>query len=259
MKTPFAKGALSRWLPAAAWLSSYDRRVLGQDSFAALIVTLMLIPQSLAYAMLAGLPPQVGLYASILPLVAYAAFGSSRTLSVGPVAVASLMTATAIADVAAAGTAAYLQAAVVLALLSGLVLLAMATLRLGLLANFLSHPVISGFISASAILIAFGQLKHLLGVSFSGATVPEIGRGLWAARDHIHLPTLLIGALATAGLRVRRAGSGGRGRGAGLGRADRRRRAARGTAERSPWPAFPVERAGGGDFREHRSLRSGGR
>lgn len=198
MNKPSEPGVLRDWLPALAWLSNYDRRLLGLDSFAALIVTLMLIPQSLAYAMLAGLPPQVGLYASILPLVAYAAFGSSRTLSVGPVAVASLMTATAISELATAGTAGYLQAAVVLALLSGLVLLAMATLRLGLLANFLSHPVISGFISASAILIAFGQLKHLLGVSFSGATVLEIGRGLWAARDQIHLPTLIIGTLATA-------------------------------------------------------------
>ncbi len=189
---------VGRWLPAVAWLRSYDRRLLGQDSFAALIVTLMLIPQSLAYAMLAGLPPQVGLYASILPLVAYAAFGSSRTLSVGPVAVVSLMTAAAVGEVAASGTPGYLQAALVLALLSGLVLLVMAALRLGFLANFLSHPVISGFISASAILIAAGQLKHLLGVSASGATVPEIGHALFAVRDQVHLPTLVIGTLATA-------------------------------------------------------------
>lgn len=189
---------LSRWLPAAAWLRGYDRSMLGQDLFAALIVTLMLIPQSLAYAMLAGLPPQVGLYASIAPLVAYAAFGTSRTLSVGPVAVVSLMTAAALGDIAASGSAAYVEAALVLALLSGLVLLGMAVLRLGVVATFLSHPVISGFITASAVLIAASQLKHILGLRVEGDTLVELGPALLEALPGANVPTLLIGALAIA-------------------------------------------------------------
>ncbi|HTH27510.1 MAG TPA: sulfate permease [Sphingobium sp.] len=189
---------LERWVPAAAWLRGYDRATLGQDLFAALIVTLMLIPQSLAYAMLAGLPPQVGLYASIAPLIAYAAFGTSRTLSVGPVAVVSLMTAAAVGDIAASGTAGYVEAALVLALLSGLVLLGMALLRLGFLATFLSHPVISGFITASAVLIAASQLKHILGVRVEGDTLLELVPALVNALPAANLPTLVIGVLATA-------------------------------------------------------------
>jgi len=133
---------LASLLPILEWAPRYTRADGVNDLFAAVIVTIMLVPQSLAYAMLAGLPPVVGLYASILPLVAYAVFGTSRTLAVGPVAVVSLMTAAAVAPIAPPGSAAYLAAAVTLAFLSGLVLLAMAVLRLGFLANFLSHPVI---------------------------------------------------------------------------------------------------------------------
>ena len=189
---------LERWLPALTWLRQYDRATLGDDLFAALIVTLMLIPQSLAYAMLAGLPPQVGLYASIAPLVVYAAFGTSRTLSVGPVAVVSLMTAAAVSDVAASGSIGYVEAAMALALLSGLILLGMAMLRLGFLATFLSHPVISGFITASAVLIAASQLKHILGVRVEGDTLVELVPSLLRATPAINLPTLAIGVSATA-------------------------------------------------------------
>lgn len=194
---PMRMARIERWLPAAAWLRGYDRATLGQDLFAALIVTLMLIPQSLAYAMLAGLPPQVGLYASIAPLIAYAAFGTSRTLSVGPVAVVSLMTAAAIGDIAASGSAGYVEAALVLALLSGLVLLGMAVLRLGFLATFLSHPVISGFITASAVLIAASQLKHILGVRLEGDTLIQLTPALVEALPAANGPTLAIGVLAT--------------------------------------------------------------
>jgi len=154
-------------LPIFQWAGSYTRATLSADLLAAVIVTIMLIPQSLAYAMLAGLPPEAGLYASIAPLLVYGVLGSSRVLAVGPVAVVSLMTATAIGDLAASGSAAYWSAAITLALLSGVVLLAMGVLRLGFLANFLSHPVISGFISASALLIAAGQLKTILGIDGS--------------------------------------------------------------------------------------------
>jgi len=141
---------------------------------AALIVTIMLIPQSLAYALLAGLPAEMGLYASILPLVAYALFGTSRTLSVGPVAVASLMTATAVGNIAAVGTLDYATAAIAMAMISGLMLLAMGLLRFGFLANFLSHPVVSGFITASGIIIGLSQLRHILGIHGHGDTIVEL-------------------------------------------------------------------------------------
>ena len=188
---------LARYLPILEWGRSYDRGVLTSDLMAAVIVTIMLIPQSLAYAMLAGLPPVVGLYASILPLVAYALFGTSRTLAVGPVAVVSLMTASAAGTVAAPGTAEYWEAAVTLAALSGVMLVALGLLRLGFLANLLSHPVISGFISASGILIATSQLKHILGIKVAGETWPEMLAGLAGALGETNLATLAIGIPAT--------------------------------------------------------------
>lgn len=184
--------------PILAWGRAYNREALIGDGIAAVVVTIMLIPQSLAYALLAGVPAEIGLYASMLPLVAYALFGSSRTLSVGPVAIVSLMTAAALAQLNLQSTTEIVAAAAVLALLSGVILLAMGALRLGFVANFLSHPVISGFITASGILIAASQLKHLLGVPISGHTLPEILTALVAAIDQINLPTILIGALATA-------------------------------------------------------------
>ncbi|PWS37671.1 sodium-independent anion transporter [Falsiroseomonas bella] len=189
---------LAALLPILDWAPRYTREEAGSDLFAAVIVTIMLVPQSLAYAMLAGLPPQVGLYASILPLVAYALFGTSRTLAVGPVAVVSLMTAAAVTPLAAPGSPEYVAAAAALAVLSGLVLLAMAVLRLGFLANFLSHPVISGFITASGILIAFSQAKHILGIRAEGDTLPHIVAGLAGAIGQVNLPTLAIGLAATA-------------------------------------------------------------
>ena len=189
---------LGRFLPILHWARAYDRHALISDGMAAVIVTIMLIPQSLAYAMLAGLPPVIGLYASILPLMAYALFGSSRTLSVGPVAVVSLLTATAASGVAAPGSPEYVTAALILALLSGLILVSMGVFRLGFVANLLSHPVISGFITASSLLIATGQLKHILGIKAEGATLPEMLASLFGSLSQIHWPTLVIGALATA-------------------------------------------------------------
>ena len=172
--------------------------MLTSDLVAAIIVTIMLIPQSLAYALLAGLPPVVGLYASILPLVAYAVFGTSRTLAVGPVAVVSLMTASAAGAVAAQGTELYLEAAITLAALSGIMLAVLGFLRLGFLANLLSHPVISGFITASGILIATSQLRHILGVAAGGDTWPAMLGSLARAFDTINPWTLAIGLPATA-------------------------------------------------------------
>lgn len=189
---------LQRYLPILQWLKVYNRETLTSDLVAAVIVTIMLIPQSLAYALLAGLPPEVGLYASILPLVAYAIFGTSRTLAVGPVAVVSLMTAAAVGNLALAGTAEYLTAAIALAFLSGVILILMGLFRLGILANFLSHPVISGFITASGLIIAASQLKHILGVDAGGHNLLDILMALAGQLAHINLPTLIIGVSATA-------------------------------------------------------------
>lgn len=183
-------------LPILDWGRRYDRDTLVSDLVAALIVTIMLIPQSLAYALLAGLPAEVGLYASVAPLLLYAVFGSSRVLAVGPVAVASLMTAAAIGERVAAGTPAYWAAAITLAFLSGAMLLAMGLLRLGFLANFLSHPVISGFISASGLLIAASQLKTIMGVKASGHNLFDLLADLVRNASHTHGLTLAIGALA---------------------------------------------------------------
>jgi len=184
---------LSRYLPILDWGRSYERSMFSSDLIAAVIVTIMLIPQSLAYAMLAGLPPEVGLYASVLPLVAYAIFGTSRTLAVGPVAVVSLMTASAIGEIAMQGTEAYVAAAMLLALISGVMLILMGLFRLGFVANFLSHPVISGFITAAGLLIAAGQVKHLLGIPAGGHTLPEIVTGLITSIHQTNLATLVIG------------------------------------------------------------------
>ncbi len=176
------------------WIRNYQKSWLSGDVVAGVIVTVMLIPQSLAYALLAGLPPEVGLYASILPIIAYALLGSSMTLAVGPVAVASLMTASALQPLAATGSADYVAMAMLLSLLSGGMLLVFGALRLGFLAHFLSHPVISGFISGSAILIAVGQLKHLLGVQAGGASVFDTLTQLVQAIPHTNGVTLGLGA-----------------------------------------------------------------
>lgn len=188
---------LSRFFPILSWGRSYDKATLTNDGLAAIIVTIMLIPQSLAYAMLAGLPPEIGLYASILPLVAYAVFGTSRTLAVGPVAVVSLMTLTAASAIGPAGSAEFIAAALVLALLSGLFLLLMGVFRLGFLANLLSHPVVSGFITASGIIIATSQLKSILGITANGDTMPKIISSLSANIANFNVPTVIIGISST--------------------------------------------------------------
>ena len=184
---------LRAFFPILDWGRHYERSTLASDGLAALIVTLMLIPQSLAYASLAGLPPHVGLYASIAPLLLYAIFGTSRVLAVGPVAVVSLMTAAAIGEHAQAGSPHYWAVAITLAFLSGAMLLVMGLLRLGFLASFLSHPVISGFITASALLIAAGQLKVILGVKVEGHHFMELAWGLAQQWGQVHAITAALG------------------------------------------------------------------
>jgi SulP family sulfate permease len=190
--------ALDAFLPMLEWARPYDRDTLVSDLVAALIVTIMLIPQSLAYASLAGLPPEVGLYASIVPLLMYAMLGSSRVLAVGPVAVVSLMTATAIGEHAAVGSPHYWSVAITLAFLSGAMLLVMGLLRMGFLANFLSHPVISGFITASALLIAAGQFKVILGIKAEGHNFFELVWSVIQQLGHIQPITAGMGMTTVA-------------------------------------------------------------
>ncbi|MCX7567465.1 sulfate permease [Sulfitobacter sp. F26169L] len=188
---------LSKYLPILTWGRQYNRTALSNDLVAAVIVTIMLIPQSLAYALLAGLPPEAGLYASIAPILLYAVFGTSRALAVGPVAVVSLMTAAALSNIVEQGTMGYGIAALSLAALSGVILLGMGLFRLGFIANFLSHPVISGFITASGIIIAASQLKHILGIDAAGHNLLDLGLSLITNLPEIHWITAVIGALAT--------------------------------------------------------------
>lgn len=187
---------LSTWLGCSSWLPQYNREWLASDLVAAVVVTIMLIPQSLAYALLAGLPAQVGLYASMAPLLAYAVFGSSRAMAVGPVAVASLMSAAAAGQFAQGNVELFYQASVVLAFIGGGVLIVLGLLRAGFVANLLSHPVVGGFVSASALLIAVGQLGSVLGVSAKGETFFQTVMALLKNFAQFDVATALIGALA---------------------------------------------------------------
>ena len=189
---------LERHVPMLTWAKEYNKDTLTSDAVAAVIVTIMLIPQSLAYALLAGLPAEMGLYASILPLVAYAIFGTSRALAVGPVAVVSLMTAASIGNLGLSTPAEIALAAGTLAFISGVILAIMGVLRLGFLANFLSHPVIAGFITASGVLIATSQLKHILGIQAGGDNLIELIHSLFEYQHATNPITLAIGLTTVA-------------------------------------------------------------
>ena len=187
-----------RYLPILTWGRDYNKTALSNDLMAAVIVTIMLIPQSLAYALLAGMPPEAGLYASIVPIMLYSVFGTSRALAVGPVAVVSLMTAAALSNIVEQGTMGYAVAALSLAALSGIILLAMGLFKLGFVANFLSHPVIAGFITASGIIIAASQLKHILGIDAHGHNLLDLVISLVKHLPEINWITTIIGVAATA-------------------------------------------------------------
>lgn len=191
---------LKRVFPILEWGSRYDRRSdLRGDLAAGLTVGAMLVPQAMAYALLAGLPPEIGLYAATIPVVIYALFGTSRQLAVGPVAIVSLLTASALAPLVEEGTAGYLSAAALLALMVGVVHLVIGAGRLGFLVNFLSHSVLVGFTAAAAIIIGFSQAKHLFGISTERKdhfydTVLEVIDNLSATNG----TTLTLGAAALA-------------------------------------------------------------
>ncbi len=191
---------LKKIFPFVAWLEGYTFSRLQADSIAGLTVALVLIPQSMAYAQLAGLPPYYGLYAAFLPPMLAALFGSSRQLATGPVAVVSLMTFASLAPLATVGSERFIGYAIVLALMVGVVQLGLGLLRLGLVVNFLSHPVVNGFTNAAAIIIATSQLSKMFGVHVDTAehhyeTIIWVVR---AAMHFTHWPTFLLGALAFA-------------------------------------------------------------
>lgn len=156
---------LQKWLPILSLASDYEKSNFRSDLTAGLTVGAMLVPQAMAYALLAGLPPEVGLYAATIPVVLYAFFGTSHQLAVGPVAIVSLLTASALAPLVEEGSAGYIGAAALLAVMVGVVHIVLGIARLGFLVNFLSHSVLIGFTAAAAVIIGFSQIKHILGIS----------------------------------------------------------------------------------------------
>lgn len=194
---------LKTFIPILEWLPNYKKSNFKGDFWSGLTVGIMLIPQGMAYALLAGLPPIYGLYAGITPLIIYAIFGTSRQLSVGPVALASLLVLTGVGQLAETGSSQFITLAIAVSLLAGLMQLLFGLFRLGFLINFLSHPVLSGFTSAAAVIIILSQLKNLLGITMPRTNlIQEIAT---AFAHHIHetnIPTLIIGVCGIVAIAV---------------------------------------------------------
>ncbi len=188
---------LARVLPAWQWLRKYNAETFKTDLLSAFIVIAMLVPQGMAYAMLAGLPPVMGLYASVIPMIMYALFGGSPTLSIGPVAIISMMTFATLNPLFEVGSAAYIQAACLLALMVGIISLLLGVFRFGFLIQLISHPVIKSFIIASALMIAIGQLKFVLDIPpLKANNLPEFLQSFWQYVGQTHLYSVLLGVAA---------------------------------------------------------------
>lgn len=184
------------YIPSVNWIAEYSRNDLRKDFVAGLTVCVVLVPQGMAYAMLAGLPPVYGLYAAIIPLILYAIFGTSRQLSVGPVALVSLLVLSGISKFAEAGTELFVSLAIITALIAGVIQLLLGLFRMGFLINFFSHPVISGFTSAAALIIGFSQLKNFMGLSIGRSNdIQSILADAFRHATDTHLPTLIIAIL----------------------------------------------------------------
>lgn len=189
------KSFLNRYIPITEWIGSYNKETFTYDLRAGLTVGIMLIPQGMAYAMLAGLPPVYGLYASIVPLIIYAIFGTSKQLSIGPMAIISILVAVGIADLAPPGSEKYIELVLLMALMVGVTQFLMGVFGMGFLINFISTPVLSGFISAAAFIIGLSQVGYLLGIDvgytkYIHTLVIDVGNNLHL----IHPETVLIGA-----------------------------------------------------------------
>ncbi len=204
-------------IPLIEHIRSAGKGALGDDLIAGAITAILLIPQGMAYALLAGLPPELGLYASILPPAIYAVFGTSRSLAVGPVAVAALMVAAALSEFAANDPQRWLSGAMILAFEVGALLFLMGVLRLGVLVNFISHPVLSGFTTGAALLIVLSQIPILLGLSLDRGSAYETLAGLWQNLELAHLLTIAFSVLAIAALLLARTPLAHASRAAGLG------------------------------------------
>lgn len=191
-----SKHSLLKKIPAWLWLRHYNQNAFKSDLLSSLIVIAMLVPQGMAYAMLAGLPPVMGLYASIVPMIIYALVGSSPTLSIGPVAIISMMTFATLNPLFEVGSPVYIQAACLLALMVGVISLLLGMMRFGFLIQLISHPVIKSFIIASALLIALGQLKFLFDVPLQANNIPEFLISIFEYFSLIHLQSLFLGIAA---------------------------------------------------------------
>ena len=189
---------MKKYFPILDWLPNYKKADLSGDLSAGLTVGVMLIPQGMAYSMLAGLPPIYGLYASTIPLILYAIFGTSRQLAVGPVAMVALLIASGVGALTEIGSDNFIGLAILLSLMVGVLQLAMGVFKLGFLVNFLSHPVIAGFTSAAALIIGFSQLKHLLGIDIPRGKVHETLYNVYLNFGNINWITFAVGAGAIA-------------------------------------------------------------
>lgn len=193
---PNPSSTFARWFPAWQWLQDYNSSKFKSDLLAALIIIAMLVPQGMAYAMVAGLPPITGLYASIIPMIIYALIGGSSTLSIGPVALISMMTFATLNPMFEAGSPVYIQAACLLALLVGIISFILGVFRFGFLIRLISHPVIKSFIIASAVLIAFSQVKYLFDVPLQTNNISNFLVSVWQYFPYIQIPSMLLGLSA---------------------------------------------------------------
>ncbi|WP_394170169.1 SulP family inorganic anion transporter [Saccharospirillum alexandrii] len=192
------KHRVSQWIPALDWIRNYQRGDLRGDLIAGITVTMMLIPQAMSYAMLAGLPPYIGLYASVMPLLVYALFGTSRQLAVGPVAMVALLVSSGVGALAPIGSDDYIAMAILLALMVGVIQFLMGAFRLGFVTNFMSHPVISGFTSAAALIIGFSQLKHIVGLPLP--RTENIAETLWLTVTQVNAMDPVALAIGVGGI-----------------------------------------------------------
>ena len=188
---------LKQFFPILDWLPSYKRTYLKDDLIAGVTVAILLIPQGMAYALIAGLPPIYGLYAALTPQIIYAILGTSRQLAVGPVAMDSLLVAAGLGALSIVSPDQYIQMAILLALLMGVIQFLLGIFRMGFIVEFISKPVISGFTSAAAIIIGFSQLKHLLGINISQSNkLHLVIESFFNSVTPVHFPTLIIGLVS---------------------------------------------------------------
>ena len=188
---------LKKIIPILEWLPNYNKSLFKDDLVAGIIVGIILIPQGIAYALIAGLPPIYGLYCALAPQVMYAIFGSSRQVAIGPVAMDSLIVATGVSTLALAGSDSYISIAILLALLVGLIQFFMGVFRLGFVVNFLSKPVITGFTSAIALIIGLNQFGNLFGVEFTQSDqIQHLIKNIWGQLANCSPHTTLIGCFS---------------------------------------------------------------